>query len=323
MTLLRYHWMKTSAEFERIQGNDETARAELDNVPDLLGHPQWRCTYVPKLSGTYSYQPPIAIWRHQGSNGDREMAGSFIAAGFSNVLDVTTSDLLDGRFSLDDVRMVVGVGGFANGDVLGSAVGWAGAVRNHPMLRGQLERFLARADTLSFWVCNGFQLATLLGIVPAGRILDQPPVRLSFNQSGKFESRAVTVKVGPTPAIMLRGMAGSVLGVDIDHGEGQVLGLDHPRADLAPICYVHPSTAEATEQYPFNPNGSPGGVTALCSPDGRHLGMMPHTERRANQLWQWPWLPPSWEDMSTSPWLKLYQNAREWMNETEALDQTV
>ncbi len=321
MTGLRYHWMYTSAEKERIQGNEDTARAELQVVPPLMGQPQWKCTYVPELSGSYAYQPPIAIWRHQGSNGDREMASSFIGAGCRKVYDVTTSDLLEGRFSLDDVRMVVGVGGFANGDVLGSAVGWAGTVRNHPKLRGQLERFLERPDTLGFWVCNGFQLATLLGVVPAGKLLDQSPVRLSFNQSGKFESRCVTVRIGQTPAVMLRDMAGTVLGVDIDHGEGLVTGLDHPRSEFTPIYYVDPSTGKATEQYPFNPNGSPGGVASLCSPDGRHLGMMPHTERRANQPWQWSWSPPDW-DMTISPWLKLYQNAYEWLAETEALSQT-
>lgn len=322
MTELRYHWMYGSAEIERIQGNEETARAELKVVPPLMGHPQWKCTYVRQPSVSRAYQPPIAIWRHQGSNGDREMAGSFIGAGFGKVYDVTTSDLLEGRFSLDDVRMVVGVGGFANGDVLGSAVGWAGAVRNHSGLRSQLERMLERPDTLSFWVCNGFQLATLLGIVPTGQILEQPPVRLSFNRSSKFESRSVTVQVGPSPAVMLRDMAGSVLGVDIDHGEGRAVGLDHPRMDLSPLRYVDPSTGEITEQYPFNPNGSPQGVAGLCSPDGRHLGMMPHTERRTNQSWQWPWSPPDW-DMTISPWLKLYQNAYEWLAETEALDQTV
>jgi phosphoribosylformylglycinamidine synthase len=127
------------------------------------------------------------------------------------------------------------------------------------------------------------------------------------NESGRFESRFVMVRVEPSPCILLKGMEGAVLGVWSAHGEGRVAfdGLQvnlavlrtspafgNPagvafgqleeavvQSGLAPIRYVDPGSQESTERYPYNPNGSPHGIAALCSPDGRHMAMMPHPER--------------------------------------------
>jgi phosphoribosylformylglycinamidine synthase len=63
--------------------------------------------------------------------------------------------------------------------------------------------------------------------------------------------------------------------------------------------------------YPFNPNGSPSGMAGLCSYDGRHLAIMPHPERSFLK-WQWPWMPENIQALEASPWLKMFQNAREW-----------
>jgi phosphoribosylformylglycinamidine synthase len=52
-------------------------------------------------------------------------------------------------------------------------------------------------------------------------------------------------------------------------------------------------------------------LTTPTGGDGRHLSMMPHPER-VTIPWQWPWVPPEWESLETSPWLKMFQNAREW-----------
>lgn len=106
----------------------------------------------------------------------------------------------------------------------------------------------------------------------------------------RFECRWATVAVLESPALLLRGMAGSVLGVWCAHGEGRALFPDVAVRDAvfegrqAPLRYAD-SRGEPTEAYPANPNGSPAGVAALCSPDGRHLAMMPHPERCA------PWDP--------------------------------
>lgn len=82
---------------------------------------------------------------------------------------------------------------------------------------------------------------------------------------------------------------------------------------LAPLHWAD-DDGNPTEQYPLNPNGSPGGVAGVCSPDGRHLALMPHPER-AVRPWQWAWRPPPFDTLTTSPWLQLFINARNWTQE--------
>jgi phosphoribosylformylglycinamidine synthase len=161
----------------------------------------------------------------------------------------------------------------------------------------------------------------LLGWVPWPGIADALQPRFVHNASGRFESRFATVQIRPSPAIMLRGMEGSTLGVWVAHGEGRAYFpgasiLERIEAEsLAPVRFVD-DHAEITEAYPFNPNGSPRGITALCSPDGRHLAMMPHPERTFLP-WQWGWMPADWRrDFDASPWLRMFQNAREWCERT-------
>ncbi len=127
-------------------------------------------------------------------------------------------------------------------------------------------------------------------------------------------TRFSSVKVGPSPAVLLKGMEGSSLGVWVAHGEGRAhfptpSHFERVKAkQLAPLRYVDDS-CETTSAYPFNPNGSPEGIAGLCSEDGRHLAMMPHPER-CFMKWQWPWAPPAWKDHAAAPWLKLFQNAQ-------------
>jgi phosphoribosylformylglycinamidine synthase len=261
-------------------------------------------------------KPAVAILREEGSNGDREMASAFHAAGFEP-WDVTTSDLIEGRADLARFRGVVAVGGFSYADVLDSAKGWAGVIRCNPAVREQFDAFYDRTDTFSLGVCNGCQLFALLGWVPWRGLRDDVQPRFVGNASGRFESRFLGVSVLASPAVMLSGMEGATLGIWVAHGEGRALFpesgvLDRVLAeDLAPLRYVD-DDRELTEAYPFNPNGSPLGIAALCSPDGRHLAMMPHPER-AFLTWQWGWMPEQWKrDLEASPWLRMFQNAREW-----------
>ena len=150
---------------------------------------------------------------------------------------------------------------------------------------------------------------------------EQQP-RFVHNASGRFESRFVTVRVLPgSPALMLQGMDGLVCGVWSAHGEGRLLFPEEAVAAavsagaLAPLRYVN-DAGQPTTAYPANPNGSPDGIAALCSPDGRHLAMMPHPER-AFLNWQLPWSPPELQarlgpKTGPSPWLRMFQNARAW-----------
>lgn len=217
------------------------------------------------------------------------------------------------------------VGGFSYADVLDSAKGWAGTIRFNDDLLKQFSEFYHRDSTFSLGVCNGCQLMALLGWIPGVSGLepmsanDKLNPRFVHNKSGRFESRWTMVHIEDDgPAIMLKGMKGSTIGVWCAHGEGRALFPDSAiqksvvAEGLAPIRYCD-SEGTATESYPMNPNGSPLGIAALCSPDGRHLAMMPHPER-SYLGWQVPWCPESldMDPKGAGPWLKLFQNAREW-----------
>jgi len=271
-------------------------------------------------------KPKVAIIREEGSNADREMASAFFWAGFEP-WDIAMTDLAEERITLDRFRGVAFVGGFAYADVLDSAKGWAGIIRFNPKLHEMFHHFFNRKDTFSLAICNGCQLMALLGILPWQGIPEKEQPRFIRNTSGRFESHWGMVRISESPSIMLKGMAGSILGIWTDHGEGclycpnpEIL-LNAQQQGLTPMAYVDDEWTP-TAKYRFNPNGSPLGIMSFCSPDGRHLAMMPHPER-SFLLWQWPWIPEEWKTRKwqsdvgalhlwASPWLRLFQNAREW-----------
>jgi phosphoribosylformylglycinamidine synthase len=319
MEELRSVWEETSYQLERLQVSTECAESER-NVSKSRRGPVYKASFEPmpvvtEIKGDY-VPPKVAIVREEGSNGDREMASAFYAAGFEP-WDVTMTDLMRGSIGLGGFRGVVFVGGFSYADVLDSAKGWAGAIRFNERLSNEFEAFYNREDTFSLGVCNGCQLSALLGWVPWRGIKDEKQPRFIHNASGRFESRFSTVKISKSPSIMLKGMEGSELGVWVAHGEGKFHAPDPAVLDdmiakgLVPLRYVDDEGKE-TETYPYNPNGSPGGITGVCSPDGRHLAMMPHPER-AFLKWQWPWLPEELKnEWEASPWLRMFENARVW-----------
>jgi phosphoribosylformylglycinamidine synthase len=318
---LRDLWESTSFRLELEQADPLCVAAERDGLRTRSA-PPYALTYTPTATTASvldsTNKIPVAVLREEGSNGDREMAAAFLAAGFEP-WDVAMSDLLAGRITLDRFRGVVAVGGFAYADVLDAAKGWAGSIRFNRDLWAQFEAFLDRPDTFSLGVCNGCQLLALLGWVPWRGIETSDQPRFVRNASGRFESRFATVTIQPSPAVMLRGMEGSILGVWSAHGEGRALFpnaavFNQVKAEhLAPIRFVDDG-GTVTESYPHNPNGSPQGIAGLCSPDGRHLAMMPHPERTMN-TWNWGWMPRDWRHLEVSPWLKMFQNAREWCEE--------
>jgi len=318
MTVLRDLWEATSFKLEHRQRNPKCVIQEEKGLK-LRHTPQWKLTYDPKPTDdnvmSSESKHKVAILRQEGSNGDREMIAAFVSAGF-DAWDVTVRDLLVGSVTLDQFRGIVFVGGFSFADVLDSGKGWAGVIKFNENVHKQFEDFRKRPDTFSLGVCNGCQLMAILGWIPEqeGLSEDRQP-RLLHNESGKFESRFSSVCIDSSPAVMLQGMEGSSLGVWVAHGEGRFFFPDESvhisvkKKNQIPIRYVNDKN-EPTESYPFNPNGSPGGIAALCSEDGRHLAMMPHPER-VFTTWQWPWVPSDWKDLKAGPWLKMFQNARE------------
>ncbi len=319
---LRDLWEATSFRLDRLQADPGCVTEEEAGL-SARREPPYHLAFEPHRTAPevlrLERRVKVAILREEGSNGDREMAAAFAAAG-CEPWDVTMSDLLSGRIRLDGFRGLAAVGGFSYADVLDSAKGWAGAIRYNSDLKEQFEAFRDRHDTFTLGVCNGCQLFALLGWVPWPGIGLVAQPRFVRNRSGRFESRFATVRILPSPAVMLHGMAGSVLGIWVAHGEGRALFPD-PAVEqrvvdegLAPIRYVDDS-GDVTEAYPANPNGSPRGIAALVSPDGRHLALMPHPER-AFLSWQWGWMPARWRtDLEASPWLQMFQNARRWSEE--------
>ncbi len=320
-------WESTSDRLEQEQMNPRMAReqARHHNRPGLRYNLTFQPETTPLKTLLQKNKHRVAIIREEGSNGDREMTSAFFWAGFEP-WDVTMTDLLEKKITLDQFRGIVFVGGFSYADVLDASKGWAGAIRLNPKLRDMFERFFNRPDTFSLGICNGCQLMALLGVVPWQDIPETKQPRFIRNTSQRFESHWGTVRISESPAIMLKGMEGSILGIWTAHGEGHLHCPDPEilsearQKGLTPVAYVD-DRGKPTEKYRFNPNSSPFGINAFCSPDGRHLAMMPHPER-SFLLWQWPWIPEDWKEnwkfkvgdfqLWASPWLKFFQNAREW-----------
>ena len=338
---LRSAWEETAFRLERLQCAEECVRAEEESLEHRRGH-MWKVTAAPmppvRSTTPMSSRHRVCVLREEGSNGDREMAAALELAGLEP-WDVTMTDLLQGNVLLEDFRACVFVGGFSFGDVLDSAKGWAGSVLLEPGLRKQFDDFRNRDDTLSLGVCNGCQLMALLGWVgdtTTTTTATNGNARFVRNASGRFESRFVHVRIEEdNPSVLLRNMAGSVLGVWCAHGEGRALfdgGTDMTATTsiVSPMRYCD-ERGEATEEYPLNPNGSPGGVASLCSPDGRHTAMMPHPERSVIE-WQLPYVAAGVRDdvcgNSTTgsdaeeprhtPWLNMFHAMREWLDDVGA-----
>jgi phosphoribosylformylglycinamidine synthase len=252
-------------------------------------------------------RPKVAVLREQGVNSHVEMAYAFTQAGF-DAYDVHMSDLQSGRMHLQDFVGLVACGGFSYGDTLGAGVGWARSITFNADMSDQFETFFNRADTFGLGVCNGCQMfAELAGLIPGA--LDWP--RFTTNQSERFEARLSLVEVADSPSVFLAGMKGSRLPVVVSHGEGYADFSERGRADqvLAALRYVD-HHGQVTERYPMNPNGSPAGLTAVTTPDGRFTAMMPHPERVFRNI-QMSWTPQPLDKLS--PWMQIWHNARKWV----------
>jgi phosphoribosylformylglycinamidine synthase len=296
-------WSETTWRMQTLRDNPECAREEYDRIIDA-GDPglHQRLTFReknPSLSG--KAKPRVAILREQGVNGQVEMAAAFDRAGFEAV-DVHMTDLLAGRASLAGFKGFAAGGGFSYGDVLGGGRGWAYTILFNPKVRAEFERFFARADTFALGACNGCQMmAALAELIPGAQ--DWPVfVR---NRSEQFEARLVLVEIVESPSILFRGMAGSRIPIVTAHGEGRA----SKASGVACMRYIDHRGAP-TDLYPYNPSGSPGGLTGVTTPDGRFTIVMPHPERVFRTV-QMSWTPdPSVEN---SPWMEMFFNARRWV----------
>lgn len=310
---LHQDWSELSSRMQGLRDNPECTVQELDRLKDLSD---------PGLSATLTFdsahnpatrailggqRPRLAVLREQGVNGHMEMAAAFDRAGFAAV-DVTMSDLQDGRHHLKNFQGLVACGGFSFGDVLGAGQGWAKSILFEPMLRHQFEVFFARQEIFALGVCNGCQMmAALKDLIPGA----QHWPHFGANQSGQFESRVIMIEVLPSDSVLFDGMAGTRIPVVVAHGEGRAQfardTLKTLRAGNQVSLRFVDNYGSATDRYPFNPNGSMDGVTGLCAADGRVTIMMPHPERNFRTVTN-SWHPEDWSEHG--PWLRIFQNAR-------------
>ncbi|MDR0938949.1 MAG: phosphoribosylformylglycinamidine synthase [Mediterranea sp.] len=308
---LRDVWYATSFLLDCEQSLNGCARSRFLGYMDQPVELAFNPAFKGKLSA-YDITPDrreasgirAAIIREKGTNGEREMAYSLWLAGF-DVKDVTMTDLISGRETLEEVNMVVYCGGFSNSDVLGSAKGWAGAFLFNPKAKEALDKFYARNDTLSLGICNGCQLMMELNLI-------NPELerrgRMLHNDSRKFESAFLSVTIPSNRSVMFGSLSGSKLGIWVAHGEGK-FALPYPEETYNVVAKY------SYDSYPGNPNGSDYSVAALASADGRHLAMMPHLER-AIFPWQNAYYPTNrLRGDQVTPWIEAFVNARRWIEE--------
>jgi len=310
-------WSETSYRMQLLRDNPRCAQEEYDRLldsadPGLHAHLSFdpnQDIAAPFINSGAA--PRVAILREQGVNGHWEMAAAFERAGFSAV-DVTMSDIIDGRVSLQDFKGFAACGGFSFGDVLGAGEGWAKSILFNARVRDDFGAFFARPDSFALGICNGCQMMSNLHDLIPGAEAWPHFVR---NASEQFEARTVLVEIPKNPSLFLADMAGSRLPIAVAHGEGRAefRRPEHLQQLIAgaqvALCFVdHCGVLAST--YPYNPNGSPHGITGLTTPDGRFSIFMPHPERVFRTVAN-SWHPEEWGE--DGPWLRMFRNARVWV----------
>lgn len=318
LTDLLRTWSTLTYKMQSLRDNPTCAKQEYDNLLDEKDPGMnFKLTYDPDKNFTINTalkKPRMAILREQGINGQLEMAAVFDRAGFESV-DVHMTDLLNGKTDLKDFKGLVACGGFSYGDVLGAGSGWAKSVLFNESLKEMFTKFFERKDSFALGICNGCQMMSQLkGIIPGA---EHWPM-FTRNMSKQFEARYVTLEVLDSPSIFFNGMQGSFIPIPVAHGEGfadfsRTGSFDKIiKGGLACARYVD-NYHKATERYPYNPNGSKDGLTALTTTDGRVTIMMPHPERLFRSV-QMSYRPHDLFTSEAGPWMRFFHNARQWVN---------
>jgi len=306
-------WSETTYQMQKMRDNPDCAQQEYDRLVDTNDTGLFsKLTFDTKDDVCAPYiggvKPKVAILREQGVNGHLEMAAAFSQSGFS-AIDVTMTDIIEGRIRLNDVQGLVACGGFSYGDVLGAGEGWAKSILFNPNVRDAFTAYFAREDAFSLGICNGCQMMSNLKEIIPGAEHWPHFVR---NASEQFEARLVQSKVAAdTNSILLKGMQGSSMPVVVAHGEGRAeFSAGNVDSSTLALSYVD-HYGQATESYPANPNGSPEGIAGLTSKDGRVTIMMPHPERIFRSATN-SWRDDSWGEYG--PWMRMFRNARVWVD---------
>jgi phosphoribosylformylglycinamidine synthase subunit PurQ / glutaminase len=229
-------------------------------------------------------KPRVLTIITDGINCNVETGRAFELAGAVNE-EVHLNQLLDGSRKLKEFDIIAFSGGFSYGDDVKS-----GKILSLKLmkLKDDINDFIGKGN-LIIGICNGFQVITTLGIVPYNT-LGEPKVSLYWNDVAHFECRWVELTIPEkVNSPWLKGMNGKKIKIQAAHAEGKLITKSEADLDalfdrnLVAFRYLAPN-GEPTEEYPFNPNGSPRGIAGLVDVTGNALGMMPHPERNAERF---------------------------------------
>jgi phosphoribosylformylglycinamidine synthase subunit PurQ / glutaminase len=227
--------------------------------------------------------PRVCVLNAPGINCNAETGYAFEMAG-AQADQVHISQLQNGDRRLDDYQVLALSGGFSYGDDI--AAGRILGLEVRKTLGDDLNRFVD-ASKVILGICNGFQVLVESGMLPGGKVLDKDSrsAALAHNESGHFEARWTRMMVEEsTSPFFLPDDIAEIIELPVAHAEGRFLKAGESSYQrlikagqvLLRYCDVNGSY---TEEYPDNPNASPLGITGVCDPTGRVVGLMPHPER--------------------------------------------
>lgn len=221
----------------------------------------------------------VLVLSGYGLNCEEETLFAFEHVGMTGVIR-HINDLIDNPQELHENQVLVVPGGFSYGDDTGS--GNAFAQKMKLALWDHLKGFVER-DTLTIGICNGCQIVSNLGLIPA---LDdkygERLVGVTHNLTARYQCRWIDMKVGKTNSPWLEGV--ETMHVPVAHGEGRFMMEDsilktlNKNAQIA-LTYTRPDGSPAEGEFPYNPNGSVADIAGITDPSGRVLALMPHPER--------------------------------------------
>ena len=310
---LRKYWSSLSYHIQSLRDNPFTAKQEYLNKINIHKNREFY-KIQPKLTfNTFDkknisvlkkVKPKIAILREQGINGQKEMAHSFMQAGFK-CDDIHINDIRDQNVNILNYNGLVTCGGFSYGDVLGAGRGWSNKILHNPYLENIMNKFFKDKHKFALGVCNGCQMLSHLSTIIPGA--EHWPTFVT-NLSNQFEARLVYIKINKSKSIFFKGMENSILPAIVSHGEGRT-EFKRKFKKIRPVISYVDFQNKATNLYPYNPNGSLNGATGFTNSDGRITILMPHPERLST-INQFSWKPDNWKN---SPWLKFFKNAYNWL----------
>ena len=229
-------------------------------------------------------KPKALVLQAYGTNRDFDVMEALSLAG-ADPVGVPLNELRAHKTLFQDFQLLVLPGGFSYADALGA--GKLLALDLTSYFQAEITAFVDSGKPV-IGICNGFQ-ALVKSEIFTGNHGSSPPITLTFNASGHFECRWVTMKPVSQKCIWTKDLKEEIT-CPVAHGEGNFQVADHSllstfqTQDQIALMYICPDGSPAHGDYPANPNGSIRDITGICNPQGNVLGLMPHPE---NHIYAW------------------------------------